>query len=216
MLRADAVRRRGGGTSPRRRRSGRRSAARRRPRRASRKKYSASTRPAIVDALLGKERSTGPHISACLRPGCRIEGSRSSRARVALAAHHDDDERAEREDGRGAGDAHRAHDRPGRSGRSSGRSDSSRAAASRPAMPTLPAEASTMAEPQIARAVLDAEQIPRQPAVRRQHDDAGRVRELLACPRPRRSGSRRPCVSASIDGWSPVRKCQPSAAPGRL
>ena len=33
--------------------------------------------------------------------------------------------------------------------------------------------------PQIARAVFDAEQIPREPPVRREHDDASRVSELL-------------------------------------
>ena len=43
----------------------------------------------------------------------------------------------------------------------------------------MPADASTMREAEIARAVFDAEEIPRQPSLRRQHDDAGRVRELL-------------------------------------
>ena len=53
---------------------------------------------------------------------------------------------------------------------------------------------------QIARAVLDAEEIAREPAVRRQHDDAGRVRELLQSRRPTRSGSRPPSSARSIDG----------------
>ena len=43
--------------------------------------------------LLGKERSAGPHDQA-LSQGSSVPGSALSRA---LAAHHDDDERAERE-----------------------------------------------------------------------------------------------------------------------
>ena len=75
---------------------------------ASRKKYSASTRPAIVEACSGK-RGVPVHIEAA--QGCRAQRLRAralcgSRSR----AHHDDDERAEREDGGGAGDPDRAHD----------------------------------------------------------------------------------------------------------
>ena len=89
------------------------------------------------------------------------------RSRRSLAPHHDDDERAEREDRRGAGEAHRAHD------------DQAVAAGHRVVViaveqqrvdrrADLAGRRFDEREPQIARAVLDAEQIARQPAVRRQ------------------------------------------------
>ena len=75
--------------------------------------------------------------------------------------------RAEREHGRGAGEAQHAHD------------DEAVAAGHRvvviaveqqrsTGVPTLPVGRLDQRQPQIARAVLDAEQVPRQPAVRRQ------------------------------------------------
>src|SRR5258708_39042035 len=56
---------------------------------ARRKKYKASTRGAMVEADAGK---------------------RGGMLRVSFSAHHDDDERAERQDGGGARQAERAHD----------------------------------------------------------------------------------------------------------
>src|SRR5471032_2999652 len=65
---------------------------------ASRKKYSASTRPAMVEACSGKS-GVPDHIS---------ESSKVLRA--TFPAEHHDDERAQRHDGGGAGDADHAHD----------------------------------------------------------------------------------------------------------
>src|SRR5262249_37587114 len=121
----------------------------------SSRKYSASTRPAIVEARSGKR------------------GGMPS-----FAADHEDDEAAEGQNGGGAREAHRAHDRE-------------------PVPPVLGVvvvaveqhlidRAAHLAgrrvdqrEAQIARAVIDAEEIARDAAAGREHHDARRVRELL-------------------------------------
>src|SRR4030095_9604657 len=73
--------------------------------RPSRKKYSASTRPAMVDARSGKS-GIPDHIST--GAGCWVLGARCARATV--ASNHDQDERAEDEDGGRAGHTDCAHD----------------------------------------------------------------------------------------------------------
>src|SRR5712671_7931966 len=139
---------------------------------ATRKKYSASTRPAIVDARSGNN-GVPVHMS--------VSGSslayKLNRTTSPLTSKHDDDEGAEREHGRGAGEPHRAHDdqpvAPGhrvvvvavQQQRIDRRAD-------------LPGRRFDDAVAQVAGAVLDAEEVPGEPAVRRQHDDAARMREL--------------------------------------
>src|SRR6266545_4260685 len=77
---------------------------------ATRKKYNASTRPAIVDADSGKS-GVPDHIQRVLGSSFRVRGSRFRVQGSTLAAQHDHNEAAEREDRRRARDAHRAHDR---------------------------------------------------------------------------------------------------------
>src|SRR5438445_6168510 len=120
---------------------------------ASRKKYSASTRNAIVDARSG------------------------NRGGMLLFTHHGDNERAERQDGCGAGEANDTHDHE------------TVAAGLRIVViaieqhlidrrADLAGRCVDERESQIARAVLDAEEIARDPSLRRQHDDACGMGEL--------------------------------------
>src|SRR5215208_1143372 len=73
---------------------------------ASRKKYKASTRPAMVDADSGNN-GVPDHISesACRGWGPAARGWPGA----PLPAHHDEDERAQRENCRRAGEPHGAH-----------------------------------------------------------------------------------------------------------
>src|SRR4051812_1778594 len=78
---------------------------------ASRKKYSASTRPATVEALSGNS-GVPVHIlrgAWCwvLGAGCGVRGAGCG---MLFPANHHENESAEREDGRDAGDSQRAHD----------------------------------------------------------------------------------------------------------
>ena len=71
-------------------------------------------------------------------------------------------------------------------------------------------------ETQIARAVLDAEEVSRESAVGREHDDAGRMRELLRLLVPGVAEAGRLASARRSTAVAPVRKCQPASAPGRL
>src|SRR6185295_4744064 len=70
---------------------------------ASRKKYSASTRDAIVDAASGK---SGVPVHMRLEPRAPGLGARGQ----PFASNHDEDERAEGEHRRDPGEAQRPHD----------------------------------------------------------------------------------------------------------
>ena len=162
--------------------------------------------PAIVDACFGQEAESLEHASGA--PSRRP----ARRARRALAPeHHGHERRRARAPSTTPPSAHQVRSRSRRTSRSPGRSGSRRAAADRPAMPILPSAASTSAEAQVARRVLDAEEVARDAARPASATMiAAGVRELLRLSGPRRSGSRPPSVSARRSPpASPVRKCQP-------
>src|SRR6266508_476581 len=155
-----------------------------------RNRYSASTRPAIVEARSGKS-GIPVHISArapcgghggarcaVLRARCLVHDAWCTVPGAAFAPEHDRDEAAKRENRGRAGEAHGAHD------------DESVAAGHRvvgiaienqrvDCRPDPAGRGCDDCKPQIARSVLDAEQIPGQTAVGRENDDAGRMGELL-------------------------------------
>ena len=159
----------------------------------------------------GKERGAG-HIS-CGARRCRVR--RRACVRVALAAHHDADERrraastvaaparrSDAHDDEAVAARHRVVVIAVEQQRVDGRAD-------------LALRRLDERQAQVARAVLDAEEVAREPAVRRHHDDAGRMRELLGLLVPgvaEAGGAREPRRSTAA---SPVRKCQPRSAPGR-
>src|SRR5262245_39818505 len=136
-----------------------------------RKKYSASTRDAIVDAASG---NSGVPVHMRLAPRIPGLGARGP----PFTSNHDEDERTQTEHRGDTGEAQRAHH------------DEAIAPAHRVVVIAVEEECvGDVADPaigcfddrvtEIARSVLDPEQIARQPAVRCEHEDPARVRELL-------------------------------------
>ena len=130
-----------------------------------------------------------------------------------LVSHHDHDERAQGEHRGGGGDTHHAHD---------GHAVAARHRVVVKAVeqqridgrPDLAVRRFDNRIPQVAWAVFDAEQISRQAPVRREHDDAGRVRELLRIRVPHISEAGR--LREAIDGRLVARQEVPRRRGARL
>src|SRR5581483_2296223 len=146
---------------------------------ARRKKYSASTRDAIVEAASGNK-GVPVHISAPERGNLRFgawgaAGGSSAEfpATSFLASQHYGDERHQRKHVCVASQPERLHDDepvPARHRVVVVAIEQQRVGG----IPDAALRRFDDAEPEIARAVLDAEQVARETAVRRQHDHAAR------------------------------------------
>ena len=120
---------------------------------------------------------------------------------------------AEAEDGGDAAGADDVHGAACCTSRWTGRSESRGEGADRTACRSCSAEASTRAEAEVARLVLEAVEVARDASLRREHEQRRAVRELVGARVVRVFEADRRRRACLIDGSAPVRKCQPVAAP---